>query len=61
MARRRSEKKLLSVLRKFKGVNYTVNDDCEVECNVDFVDDKTNALKQLKDLAVTMAIGEAVN
>lgn len=61
MARRRSEKKLLSVLRKFKGVNYTVNDDCEVECNVDFVDAKTNALKQLKDLAVTMAIGEAVN
>jgi hypothetical protein len=61
LARSKSDKAALDVLRKFKDTRYTINDDCEIQWVVSFEDDKTNALKQLKDLAVTVAIGEAVN
>jgi hypothetical protein len=41
--------------------NYIVNDEAEVKWTVTFQDDKTNALKQLKDLVITTAIDEAIN
>ena len=61
LIRSRSDKALLRLLRKFKGTNYIVNDEAEVKWTVTFQDDKTNALKQLKDLVITTAIDEAIN
>lgn len=62
LARRRSERAMLDLLNKFESSSYTVDtDNCELEWSVFFDDANTNSLKQIKDMAISTAIGEAVN
>ena len=60
VARSRSDKAMLELLSKFSYTTMTSNKDCEVEWVVAFEDANTNALKQIKDMAVSSAIRNAI-
>lgn len=60
LARKRSDKAMLDLLRKFDYTTMTTNKDCEAEWVVAFEDANTNSLKQIKDMAVSSAIGNAI-
>jgi hypothetical protein len=51
---------MLNILRKFSYTTLTTNEDCEVEWIIAFEDANTNSLKQIKDMAVSSAIGAAI-
>lgn len=58
LARRRDEKMALGLISKLTTVGYVQKGATEVELVMNLVDDKANALKQMKDAAVNMAIYE---
>ena len=60
LARTRSDKAMLDLLSKFAYTTMTINKDCEFEWIVAFEDANTNSLKQIKDMAISSAIGNAI-
>lgn len=54
----RSDRAIFNQCRIFKSANFKVNDNYSCEFEVTFSDKDTNALKQLKDFIVEIAIGE---
>jgi hypothetical protein len=59
LAKSKSDKAMLNILRKFSYTTLTTNEDCEVEWIIAFQDANTNALKQIKDMAISSAISSA--
>ena len=59
LAKSKSDKAMLNILRKFSYTTLTTNEDCEVEWTIAFQDANTNALKQIKDMAISSAISSA--
>lgn len=59
VARRAKDRAILELMNKFTYAGYSVKEDCKVEYTVYFEDYATNSLKQIKDMAVNAAIGNA--